>query len=156
MLTNAYQIPSTSDTPYLSTAPKIRPFARNRDRRRNARPREGRDHHIARAEQQYGMPLAFSYFYRRLIRTLLQREVGFLKEKRRMNGMSARALRRAERTDTSIVAMTRAKRHLVSLVQAHAFRRLTSLFALPVRRRRLVDSVSRRELPEKMACVAGS
>ncbi len=71
--------------------PKIRPFARNRDRRRNARPREGRDHHIARAEQQYGTPLAFSYFYRRLIRTLLQREVGFLKEKRRMNGMPARA-----------------------------------------------------------------
>lgn len=156
MPTNAYQIPSPGDTPYLSTAPKIRSFARNRDRRRNARPREGRYHHIARAEQQYGTSISLSCYYRRLIRILLQREVGFLKEKRRMNGMAVHALRCAECTDIMLVAMTRAKRHLVSFVQARGFCRLTSSFALPVRRRRLVDSVSRRELSEKMACMAGS
>lgn len=72
-----------------------------------------------------------------------------------MNGMFVRVLHCPARVDVLLVAMTRAKRHLVSFVQVLRICFLPfMLLMLPVHRRRLVDGVSRRELSEEMACVA--
>ena len=132
------QLSSTSHSSHISPSACTRTGTRDRNSGRNAGSGEGGDCYQSRKEQRYGTsPANASRPVIQRINPVSQREVGFLKDKRRLN-----------------VAMTRARRHLVgNLLGYNVIDTLNPVRS--VHRGRFVNCATRKSLPQEMDGLAG-